>query len=240
MSREAQQLARLVQSLLRRSGKKGGLPLRWVVALCVLALGYVLLRPTLERSLGVSLPSIVGEAPEFDAPTDDRRSDDRRSGDRRPGDDRSTGESSEAGSVFSASPDELADLAGIFSDEGRGVFESPAGLRYTRGSAHGHRLQHVMAHARDDPQRPGQHGVFASDDPAAVFGLIDEAYELALTGERTENQQEGPRTTYTVDMNRRIGSIGGQSGGRRNHPAARHLRLVVQGDRLITAYPVTP
>ena len=35
------------------------------------------------------------------------------------------------------------------------VFQSPAGLVYTPGSRHGHRLAHVMAHAHDDPCRCG-------------------------------------------------------------------------------------
>jgi len=138
------------------------------------------------------------------------------------------------------SPAGIAELAGLSPASGREVFVSDAGLRYTRGSTHGHRLMHVIAHTRDEPDRPGQHGVFDAKGPAEVFALIDEAYQQALAGERTATEREGPRTVYTVDLGRRVGTIGGQSGARRGRPVARQVRLVVQGDRLITAFPVVP
>jgi hypothetical protein len=46
------------------------------------------------------------------------------------------------------------------------------------------------------------------------------------------------RTIYTVDLGKRIGFIGGQDGGRRRNPMARRVRLVLEGKRVITAYPM--
>jgi hypothetical protein len=40
-----------------------------------------------------------------------------------------------------------------------------------------------------------------------------------------------------VDLGRRIGYIGGQTGKRKNYPAASHLRLVLEGQNVITAFP---
>ena len=97
-----------------------------------------------------------------------------------------------------------------------------------------------MAHAKDKPDRQGQHGVFDSDDVTEIVALVDEAYLQAQAGRDTRVQREEERTVYDVNLRRRIGYIGGTSGKRRNHPPAKHLRLVVEGDRLITAFPVTP
>ena len=113
-------------------------------------------------------------------------------------------------------------------------------MRYTRGSQHGHRLKHLMAHTRDEPARPGQHGVFDSTDPAEVVAIVDEAYLQAQAGRDTRTQREEERTVYDVNLRRRVGYIGGTSGNRKQRPAANHLRMVVEGDRLITAFPVRP
>ncbi len=214
MSRDAQQIARLLQQVLRLS--KGKLSWKMILALCVGVVAYgVWLQPTLEKSFGIALPGMHLPS---DSPSQ-------------------TPDESPGVAIRKINP---ADLAGLLTKVGREAYQSPAGLRYTRGSQHGHRLNHLMAHARDEPNRVGQHGVFDSDNPATVVRLVDEAYEQAQSGSNVKTEHEKGRTIYTIDLGRRIGYIGGQSGNRRHRPAAEHLKLVVQEDRLITAFPVRP
>lgn len=121
---------------------------------------------------------------------------------------------------------------GVLTPAGRGRFESTAGLIYSQ-----YRIDHVMEHSRDIPDKP-THGVFegTKDD---IFALIDEAYELAR--KRGPPQvviaDEGDRTTYTVNLNRKIGHGGGQSGARRRNPPLKFVKLVLEGDEVITAFP---
>ncbi len=218
MANQSRQILGALNLLMRFSRGRASLP--WLLVLGSLLLGYVFARPVLERSLGVSLPSLASESgiePIADS---------------LPSEAPSSAPARRGSSQVPVVP-QLKDL-------GREVYQSPAGLIYTRGSQHGHRLKHLMAHAKDQPQRPGQHGVFDSDDPSEVLQIVDEAYRQALVGQRTAVDQEGERKVYTVNLGRRIGYIGGQSGNRRGNPAARHVRLVVQGKNLITAFPVTP
>lgn len=215
MAKQAQQVAALLQALLRLTGGRLSGPA--LLLILALAVGYVFARPLLESTLGVSLPApgVPTAAPEY---------------------------TENQGNAQPAADDEAAIASAVseLRDIGRGVYETPVGLRYTRGSQHGHRLKHLMAHTRDQPDRPGQHGVFDTEDPAAVVGLIDEAYEQALSDPRTEVRHEGGRTVYEVDLGRRVGYIGGESGNRRGKPAASHLRMVIQGKNVITAFPVRP
>ncbi|MEO1495741.1 MAG: hypothetical protein AAFV43_01185 [Planctomycetota bacterium] len=215
MSNQNQQLIRLALRLFRLAGRK--LSLGAAIGLCLAAVLYVLvLQPIAEKRFGVSLPSILTADRPADGPAE-----------------RPAGKPSSRPSA-----DRDVDPGSVLASRGKGVYESPAGIRYTRGSQHGHRFTHVMAHARDEPNRRGQHGVFDDDNPAAVVALVDEAYELALAGERTRAERDGQRMVYTVDMNRRVGYVGGESGARKGNPAARHIKLVMIEDRLITAFPL--
>ena len=73
-------------------------------------------------------------------------------------------------------------------------------------------------HAKDDPDRPGKHGVFDGGDEEAL-ATIDEAYELAKAGgPRVRKRQEGDRTVYEANLGRRIGYLGGREGERLRHP----------------------
>lgn len=116
-------------------------------------------------------------------------------------------------------------------------FLSPAGLLYTPGSAEGHRLEHVRRHTQNDPGRPGSHGVFDGGMEGMLL-TIDQAYDRAKKGQRTTKKTDQGRTIYTVDMGERIGYVGGRDGGRRRNPMARRVRLVLEGNRVITAYPM--
>ncbi|MCP4190826.1 MAG: hypothetical protein GY768_09380 [Planctomycetaceae bacterium] len=118
------------------------------------------------------------------------------------------------------------------------LFESPAGLIYAPGSQQGHRLKHVLAHSHDQPNRPGQHGVFSDASQNSIVGLIDEAYRRAQQGNSDRSETDSDRQVWTVDMGREIGFVGGQVGRQRGHPKCRYLRIVLDGNRVITAYPV--
>ncbi|MGI9456178.1 MAG: hypothetical protein ACR2NU_06415 [Aeoliella sp.] len=220
MPNNSQQIARLLQSLLRTS--RGKLSIGWMVALLVLVGAYLIFEPALEARLGFDLPGVNSPSTSVtDFETAPARTE----------------------SPPIAPPKANADkgeLAHLLKEIGRDTFESPAGIVYARGSQHGHRLKHLMAHARDEPDRPGQHGVFDDTDTSEVVKLIDEAYEQALSGKQTKKSTESKRTIYTVNLGRSIGTIGGQSGGRRGHPNASHIRLVLEGKKFITAFPVIP
>ena len=122
-----------------------------------------------------------------------------------------------------------------------GQSRSPAGLIYRRTSQGEHRIDHVMRHATDDPNRP-VHGVFEKNDKNQILALIDSAYELTNSGssrvKKETNQDQPYRVTYTVDMQRTIGFKGGRSGQRDHHPPLHKLRLVIDnGNQVVTAYP---
>jgi hypothetical protein len=67
---------------------------------------------------------------------------------------------------------------------------------------------------------------------------IDLAYERAKKNQKTTKSSEDGRTIYTVDMGKRIGFVGGQSGRRKRNPMARRVKLVLSGNRVITAFPL--
>lgn len=85
-------------------------------------------------------------------------------------------------------------LYGLLKDLGGDRYASPAGLMFTRGSAEGHRLDHLERHTEDDPSRPGKHGVFDGGMEGALK-TIDLAYERAKTGSRTTKEVVSSRRT---------------------------------------------
>ena len=113
---------------------------------------------------------------------------------------------------------------------------SPAGLRYTK-SSNEHRLDHVMRHAKNALNRP-VHGVFDGDQ-AKVIATIDEAYLKAQAGGRgVQREQDRNRTAFTVELNRRVGYVGGQKGQRNGNPPCTKVKLILEDKNVITAYPV--
>ena len=127
-------------------------------------------------------------------------------------------------------------LYGILREVSAKRYMSPAGLSYTPGSAEGHRLEHLKRHTVDMKSRP-VHGVFDGDMEGALK-TIDLAYQRAQKNQNTTKKVERGRTVYTVDMGKRIGFVGGQSGQRKNNPFSRRVRLVLEGNRVITAFPL--
>lgn len=231
MSRNQQQLAQVGLKVFHLARRKLGIGGAIAAAIAVLLYAFVL-QPYVEKSFGIALPNVVESSPAATR-SDSQRSD---SGRGSPHDSTSSRDNSNR----DAPNADAGELSDVLTDLGRGTYRSNAGLRYTRGSQHGTRLAHLMAHARDQPDRVGQHGVFDETDPASLVRLIDEVYQQALSGTATRRETQAERTTYTVDRGSRIGYVGGQSGKRKGHPAAEHIRLVLEGDRFITAYPVLP
>lgn len=235
----SQQIARVIRLLLQST--RGKLSPVWMIALVVAAGMYLFFEPSLEARVGFDLPGVhtPGEADEGIRQANElpsRRTGSRSSSDTaRESSPRPTTEESSGRPV-----DPTLELSDYLKEVGRNRFESPAGLLYTPGSFEGHRLKHLMKHAVDDPDRQGQHGVFDDGEAIGIVQLLDEAYEQAIANESTDTSRERNRTVYTVNMGRRIGYIGGKSGSRKNYPAAKHIRIVVEKNRLITAFPVRP
>lgn len=197
---------------------------RWLVLVGVLVVGYFIAAPVLNQQLGWNLPVVAAEDEQptsRDVPAPQHETNQQRPG-------------TQKKSIRDAKLEAIA--AGQSSE----VYTSPAGLRYTRSRADGHRIRHVMLHARNEPNRPGPHGVFDANEPAEVIALIDEAYQQALRGEQTKKTNEANGIRYDVNMGRRIGYVGGQKGARSRppNPPATKLRLIVNDDRLITAFPI--
>ncbi len=129
-------------------------------------------------------------------------------------------------------------LYGLLKEVGREEYVSPAGLRYTRGSEEGHRLKHIERHLADIPDRPGRHGVFEGD-MAEYLRLLDEAFTRAEKGEKgtSKTEDEDGMMKYEVTFPKPIGFIGGRDGARQKNPDAKRLRMILSGDRVITAFP---
>lgn len=129
-------------------------------------------------------------------------------------------------------------LYGLLKEVGREEYVSPAGLRYTRGSEEGHRLKHLERHLSDMPDRPGRHGVFEGD-MAAFLRLLDEAYTRAEKGEKgtSKTEDEEGMMKYEVTLPKPIGFIGGRDGAKQKNPDAKRIRMILAGDRVITAFP---
>ncbi|MFJ7987632.1 putative T7SS-secreted protein [Streptomyces sp. NPDC096351] len=108
-----------------------------------------------------------------------------------------------------------------FTDLGGNQYESPGGLVYGPGSAHGHRVTHVMEHAAPDPSKT-QHSVFKAGDQKDILALIDEGW--AKRGSHDPNDP----AKYVVPMGREVGTAG-----------ERNLRIVVipGTTKVITAFP---
>jgi hypothetical protein len=145
------------------------------------------------------------------------------------------------GTSTTAEVDTEADRGFQLQSLGRERFQSPAGLVYAPAGGE-HRLDHVMRHAGDIPERE-VHGVFDASRQAAVLQILDQAYLLVQAdapGVRKEGPDDKGRMEYTVDLPQRIGFVGGQDGAAQGHPATSRLKLILDGNRVITAYPTWP
>lgn len=209
------------------------LPAKWAVAVVVSLILYALVQPIANKRLGLQLPSLLGtDSSETMIPS---------------GPDTSTGTSDKATSNHGESDEQQSEQTenqpqeelryGLLRDLGNEEFMSPGGLRYTRGSAEGHRLKHLERHLKDQPDRPGKHGVFYGDMPQ-VIRWLDDVYERGKSSARgTRQRVEDDRTVYEAPFDKPVGFVGGRDGARDNNPDALKIRLVVQGNQVITAFP---
>ncbi|MCA9133638.1 MAG: hypothetical protein KDA45_10805 [Planctomycetales bacterium] len=204
-------------------------PTRWAIAVGAILLAYSLLQPQLEQQFGAKLPSLGTAQPAGTVQTPDARSFDAPVA---PGIDGATD--------GNTTPELAAEgwlATGILTEVAADDYLSAAGLRYARGSQEGHRLKHLERHLRDDPQRPGRHGVFFGDLGQALR-WIDDVYIRGRSGaEGTLQRDEGERTVYEASFPQPVGYIGGRDGKRSQNPEARRIRLVTDGNRFITAFP---
>ncbi|MGC0208408.1 polymorphic toxin-type HINT domain-containing protein [Streptomyces levis] len=108
-----------------------------------------------------------------------------------------------------------------FKNLGSDRFESPGGLIYGPGSKHGHRLDHVMAHATPDPSKR-KHSVFLNGNQDDILNLVDEGW--ARRGAHVPNDP----AAFVVPMGRVVGTAG-----------ETNLRIVVSPgtNNVISAYP---
>jgi hypothetical protein len=126
----------------------------------------------------------------------------------------------------------------ILKPVGRDRYESPAGLIYAPGSEEGHRLEHIAKHLRDEPDRPGSHGVF-DGDMSAFLVAIDDAYKRAKGHAKgTKSRVEDGATILEAPFDQPIGYLGGTEGARRKYPKLKRMRIVLRDRNLITAFPI--
>ncbi len=245
------------------------IPTKWAVAIVAALICYTLLQPVLNRQFGWHLPALAGEKTddvtvENESDNRSRPAEDEKGFDTAPESQvkSQSGESAAntpasvpptnsqptaaaakaATSKAQTSPEQKANSNlryGILQETAPDDFLSPAGLRYTRGGPEGHRLLHIERHLKDDPTRPGSHGVF-DGDMTQVVRWLDEAYELAKRGAKgTAKHDEGDgRTRYEASFSKPIGYVGGRDGKRDNNPDARKVRIILEGNKVITAFPI--
>ncbi len=212
-----------------RSGKKRLAS----IALVILVALYGVLQPRLNERFGLNLPGLpAGDqtpAPSTLAERVDVLPDADANG--------VTYADTEQSGVNSSSEQSEDLLYGILREVGPDRFVSPEGLYYISGSAEGHRLEHLKRHTADQPSRPGKHGVFDGGMEGALI-TIDRAYDRARQNRRTTKQVDRQRTVYTIEMDKRVGYVGGSEGKRLRHPVADRVKLVLEGKNVITAYPL--
>lgn len=232
---------------------------RWLVLIAIGLIGYGLLQPVLNSRWGWSLPSLaalVGGSSEATEPAAELTE---------PAAEltESAAEVTESAEPFQPQPPTVSEtelssgrgsppelkvaaqpqsendgrLYGLLRELADDDFVSPAGLRYTRGSQEGHRLKHLARHLQDQPDRPGRHGVFQADMRQVLLWL-DEAYQRGMQGKKgTKKRQEDGRTIIEATFAKPLGFIGGRDGKRQGHPPSKRLRIVLDEDRVITAFP---
>lgn len=210
------------------------------VAIAILIGLYGLLRPSINEATGWSLPAIAQTQSETvtkpTEPSSEKPSAVKPAEQSNEAQSRPTTPPASPPAADETVPDDTLKY-GLLREIGRDRYVSPAGLLYTPGSAEGHRLEHLRRHIEDQPSRSGKHGVFDGGMEGALK-TIDQAYEKAKIGKRTTTRKEDGRTIYTVDLGHRIGFVGGREGNQKNQPMARRVQLVLDGNRVITAFPL--
>lgn len=201
-----------------------------MMVIAALVFGYEYSRPTLEGWFNVDLPAINRRGNRGGGHADSNQN----------YDDRYEATLPSATSNSGGGPIQLSSGGNFqLKEVGRDRYQSPAGLLYTMGPRGEHRIEHVMRHAHDQPNRP-THGVFIGDgDQDTVLKLVDDAYELVKSkSPRAQYESSKGNDKYDVDMQRKVGFEGGQKGKHSNNRSLNKVRMILDGNRVITAFPV--
>jgi hypothetical protein len=124
-------------------------------------------------------------------------------------------------------------LPGGLREVSPGVYESPAGVTYAPGSAQGHRLTHLLEHARPNPAKP-THTVFQTEAQtlpelsSQITSVVDDAWVARGTPTPANNPAYDQ---YVVDMGRVVGTNGETS-----------VTIIARRgtSEIVTAYPTGP
>ena len=231
----------------RPRSKPPKIPITLLIPLIFLAVLYAFVQPWVNARFGLKLPSIGQVISSTNTPTQKPEKTDANKSSSATGatadsdlevknskPSESSTDRSAAEEVATADDDSPYS---ILKSSGSEVYVSEAGLRYTRGSEEGHRIKHLERHLQDMPNRSGNHGVFAGTW-RDTLGWIDEAYRRGREGDsKTKVRKEDNRSVIETEFSQTIGYVGGREGGKQGKPPTRRLRLVVEGDRFITAFP---
>ena len=188
-----------------------------IIAVVVLVAGYTAGRPTLEKWFNVELPSINGENDHAN---------------------HRGGGNGDSGQYKAQLPtkEEQQSEAEFFASVSGDNKTSPAGLLYTMGPKREHRVEHVMNHGHDVPGKP-VHGVFEGSR-LEILQMVDEAYELVKSNSRqVSSSNSRGKDAHVVDMKRNVGFEGGAKGKRNGYKKLGKIKLVLDGNRVITAFP---
>jgi len=235
------------------------IPPKWALGIIAVLIGYWLLQPLANRSFGWTLPSLVQvvnndySVSEKKEPTKPKvNSEENQSTKARVTDSVSVTPKVNVPKTPSAAPSpssrvqsaeqnnqgtEQGPTYGYLKSIGRDRYESPEGLIYAPGSEEGHRLKHVERHTKDIPDRPGSHGVFEGN-MATFLVTIDKGYRMVREKAKgTKTRDEDGLSVLEVTFDKKIGFVGGSDGRRKGTPSTKRLRIVLNGERVITAFP---
>jgi hypothetical protein len=219
---------------------KPQIPVKWLVVLVFALVAYGLGQPLANRKFGWQLPSVASILGQKEPAAADKNQPAQANEKSKQVAEQSSKSIADKSSAAPASKQKAEDenlLYGFLKEIGDEDYQSPSGLRFTRGSEEGHRLKHLARHLEDIPNREGRHGVF-NGDMEQVLRLLDEAYDRGTSGAKgTTKSEEKGRTTYEVSFSKTIGYIGGTTGARQKNPESKRVRMIVEKDRLITAFP---
>lgn len=235
---------------------------RMAIGLLIILIGYALMQPYLNKRFGLDLPTLPGladqagqEADEQAQPGEEGQEDSEGVADlaarsdsdqQQPGSSTSKDESNqpkktELGKTSQSErgpPSDEKLRYGVLKSLGGENYQSPAGLLYVSRGSSEHRLEHLARHLKDIPDRRGPHGVF-DGDMSQVLRWLDETYQLAEAGKSgAKILPQGNRTVYEAKFEKPVGYVGGSTGKRDGNPAAFKIKLVLEGMKVITAYPL--
>ena len=146
-------------------------------------------------------------------------------------------ESSKSPSSTAKSKSPPQSVEDYLKEVGKNRFESPAGLIYKPGSEEGHRLKHIERHLKDIPDRPGSHGVFDGSMVEFLIAIDDAVTRAKRKLKGTSMEEDDGAMVYEASFDKPIGFLGGETGKRKKNPKVKKMRVVIQDDAVITAFP---